>query len=140
VADHRQITFLWPTAMNVAVAPAHRAERRAEISANGVNDGFAKSQSAGGIADEWRKHISFIEVNADGGAQGFLTATEENAAVDFAGAVKRGEFVIQQPRPQHEAVGDPLRLANCARLGDSLQHGGSLSPPTQTSNNSFRRK
>ena len=124
--------------MDIAVASAHRAERGAEISADGVDYAFAKSQSAGGVADEWREDVGFIEMNADGGAQSFLTATEENAAVDFAGAVKRGEFVIQQPRPQHKAVSDPLRLANRARPGDSLQHGKSLSPTAQASNKSFK--
>ena len=94
MADHRQITFLRTTAVDIAIAPAHRAERRAEISADGVNDGFAKRKATSGVADERREHIGFIEVDADGRAQGFLTATEKNAAVDFAGAVERGKFVV----------------------------------------------
>jgi hypothetical protein len=124
--------------MHVAVPPAHRAKRGTEISADGVNDRFAKRHPASGIANEWREDVSFVEVNADGRAQGFLTPPEKNAAVDFTGAIKRGEFVVQQPRPQHEAVGRPLRLANAASLGDSLQHGQSLSLTAQASNKSFR--
>jgi hypothetical protein len=76
-------------------------------------------------------------MNADGGAQSFLPATEENAALDFAGTVKRGIFIVQQPRPQHEAVGGKLRPADGAGIGDGLQHGKSLSPTTQASNKSF---
>jgi hypothetical protein len=79
-------------------------------------------------------------MNADGGAQGFLAAAEKDAAMDFAGAIERGEFVIQQPRPQHETVGGQLRPAGGAGLGDRLQHGKSLSPPAQTGNKTFRRK
>ena len=116
MADHRQIAFARPAAMDIAVAPAHRAERGAEVVAHGVNDGFAKSQAAGAVADERGKNIGFFERHADGGAQGFLAAAEKNAAVDFAGAVKRGEFVIQQPRPQHEAESGELSPRGQHRL------------------------
>ena len=57
------------------------------------------------------KTSPFLQRDADGGAQGFLAAAEKNAAVDFAGAVKRGEFVVQQPRPQHEAIRGEVRVA-----------------------------
>ena len=95
MADHRQITFPRLAAMDVAVAAAHRAERRAEIGAHGVQNGFAKRQPPGGVADERRKDVAFFQRDADRRAQGFLAASEKDAAVDFAGAVKRGEFVVQ---------------------------------------------
>ena len=112
VADHRQITFARMAAMDVAITSAHRSKRGAEIVADGVNNRFAKSQPPGGVADERGEHVGFFEGNAEGGAQGFLPATEKNAAVNLAGAVKRGKFVVQQPRPHHEAESGEVRLTD----------------------------
>jgi hypothetical protein len=63
--------------------------------------------------------------------------------MDFAGAVKRGKFVVQQPRPQHAAEGGEVGLADGlgspgAKLVDGLQHGESLSFKAKASNDSFR--
>jgi hypothetical protein len=51
--------------------------------------------------------------------------------VDFSGPVKRGEFVVQHARQQHEAEGGEADLAGrCRRLRarfmHRLQHGGIL--------------
>ena len=132
MADHRQVTFLRPAAMNVAVAAAHRAERGTEIRSHGVNDRFAKRQPSGGVADERREDVAFFQGYADGGAQGFLAASQKNAAMDFPGAIKRGELVVQHARQQHEAEGGEAGLAGrCRRLRPAgfmhrLQHGGIL--------------
>jgi hypothetical protein len=44
--------------MDVAIAPAHRAERGAQVSAHGVQKRFAKRQPTGGVTDERRKDIA----------------------------------------------------------------------------------
>ena len=103
--EHRQITFARPAAVDIAIAAAHGAERRAEVGARRVRHRFAKREPAGGIADQRGKDIGFLERQANGHAQGFLPAAEEDAAVDFPGPIKRGELVIQQPRAQHATVG-----------------------------------
>src|ERR1700722_3957756 len=88
--------------MDVAIAPAHGAERRPHISADGIENGFAKSEPSGGIADKRRKDVAFLEGNTEGGTEGFLAASEENATVDFTGAIKRGKFIVEHTRQQHE--------------------------------------
>jgi hypothetical protein len=142
VRDHGQITGARIAAVNVAVAPAHRAERGTQVGPRGVQNRFAKSQPARGIADQRRKNIVFSQAHARRRAQGLLAATQKNAAVDFAGAVKRGKLVVQQPRPQHEAESGQMRLADgigyfSPRLGNGLQHGASLSRRALASNDSF---
>ena len=103
MADHRQITLPRPAAMDIAVAPAHRAERGTQIRPHGVNDRFAEREPSGGVADERREHVAFFQGQTDGNAQGLLAAAEKNAAVDFPGAVKRGELVVQHARQQHDS-------------------------------------
>ena len=96
--------------MHVAVAAAHRAERRTEVRADGVKHRFAKCQPTGGVADERRENIALFQRQTERSAQGFLPAPEKSTAVNFATAVKRGQFVIQQPRQHHEAIGGKLPL------------------------------
>ena len=143
MADHGQITFPGFAAVHVAVAAAHRSQRRAEIGAGGVPDGLAEGQPPRRIADQRREHVALLQRDAGRRAQGFLAASEEDAAVDSAGTPKRREFVIQQPRQQHEAVGDQIRFTEQsrvfrrARLEHRLQHGPILSPKLRASNVSF---
>ena len=102
MADHRQQAFAGPAAMHVAVAPAHRAESGAEISADGIQHRFAESQAAGAVADQRRKNIPFAQRHAQGDAQRLLAAAKKNAALNFSRAVKAGHFVIQHPRKEHQ--------------------------------------
>ena len=106
MADHGQETFAGVAAVDIAIAPAHGAEGGAHVIAHGIHDGFAKGQAAGGIADERGKDVRVPERNPDGRAQGFLAAAEKDAAVNLAGAVKRGKLVIEQAGAQHEAIGE----------------------------------
>ncbi len=130
--------------MNVAIATAHRAERGTEIRPHGVNDRFAEREPSGGIADERREHVAFFQGQTDGSAQGFLAAAEKNAAVDFSGAVKRGELVVQHARQQHEAAGGKAGFAEHGRrfrpagFLHRLEHGGILPAKLRASNVSFR--
>jgi hypothetical protein len=63
--------------------------------------------------------------------------------VDFSGAIKRGEFVVEQAREQHEAIRGQLQVARrpglIHRFGvkHRLRHGGILSPSPRASNVSF---
>ena len=103
--------------MNIAVAAAHRAKRGTHIGSHSVNDRFAKSEPACGIADKRREDVGFFQRHADGAAQGFLAASEKNSTVDFSSAVKRGKLVVQHTRQQHEAEGCEAGLARrCRRL------------------------
>jgi hypothetical protein len=66
VADHRQQPGLRAAAVDVAVAPAHGAERGAEVGADGVNHRFAEREPAGTVADERGEHVGFFQRNPDG--------------------------------------------------------------------------
>ena len=146
MADHRQITFLWPAAMNVAVAATHRAEHGTQIRPQGVNHRFAKRQPSGRVADQWCEHVALFQRQTDGNAQGFLPAADKNAAMNFAGAVEAGAFIVQHARQQHEAIRGEVRVAKRGRVTHGvsvehrLEHGGSLSPPARASNVSFQTR
>ena len=144
MTDHRQITFLGPAAVNVAVASTHRAEHGTQIRSHGVNHRLAKRQPSGRVADQRCEHVGLFQRQTDGNAQGFLTAANKNAAMNFAGAVEAGAFVIQHARQQHEAIRGEVRVAKRGRVTHEvgvehrLEHGGSLSPPGRASNVSFQ--
>jgi len=88
--------------------------------------------------------VAFLQRQAERGAQGLLAATEENAAVNFPGAVKRGKFVVQQSRPQHETAGGQIlfRSRPLGRAGfeHRLQHEASLSPARGAGNVSLKTR
>jgi hypothetical protein len=128
--------------MHIAFTPAHRAVDRTEVGADGVQHGFTERKPAGRVTDKGGKHIAFPERNTDGRAQGFLTATKEHPAMDFAGAVKRGKLFVQQPRAQHETVRDQMPIASVflllrLRVGGGLQHEGILTRAGNRGNDSF---
>ena len=130
--------------MDIAVAPAHRAEHGTQIRPHGVNDRFAEREPSGGVADERREHVAFFQGQTDGNAQGLLAAAEKNAAVDFPGAVKRGELVVQHARQQHIAAGGKAGFAEHGRrfrpagFLHRLEHGGILPARPRASNVSFK--
>src|SRR5262245_18925528 len=102
--DHGKLTVLGTTAMDVAVAPAHRTGRRTEECARGVKDCFAEGQASRHIADQRRKDISFTQSDTDGNTQRLLPASEEYAAHDFPRAIQAGELVVEGPSQKHEAI------------------------------------
>ena len=144
MADHRQITLLRPAPVDIAVATAHRAERRAEIRARGVEHGFTERQPPRRVTDQRREDVALFEGQTGRDAQRLLSASEKNAAMDFPGAVKRGELVVQQARQQHEAIRGQMcvapsgSIAHRFRVEHRLQHGGILSSPSRGSNVSFK--
>ena len=58
MADHGELALLRATAMDIAVAPAHRSLARTEISARDVEQRFAKSGASGLIANERREDVA----------------------------------------------------------------------------------
>src|SRR5438552_12733800 len=58
MADHRQQAFARFAAVDIAIAPSHRAKRGTEISASGVQDSFTKGQTAGLVANEGREDVA----------------------------------------------------------------------------------
>ena len=106
--------------MDIAVATAHRAEGRAEVGADAVENRFAKGQPARLIADERGENVAFAQRHADRDAQRLLAATEKDAAVDFARAIEAGEFVIQHTGKQHDAIRFDVKLRRRGNVGMDL--------------------
>ena len=60
VTDHRQLVLARPATMNVAVASAHRALARAEISAHHIDQRFAKSGTPRLVANQRRENVALF--------------------------------------------------------------------------------
>src|SRR5260370_3633875 len=88
VANHGELTVGWLSAMNIAVASAHRSLSRAKISAGDVDNRLAERRTAGLIANQWRKDVAFLQKHSTSDADRFLTFATANAAGDLAAAVK----------------------------------------------------
>src|SRR5262249_2221537 len=103
--NHRQLALVNAPAVNVAVAAAHWAQSRTQISARGVQHRFAKGEAAGQIANEWGKDIALAQGQPERSAQGLLAGAEEGSAGDIpAGLVERGQLLVESPRQKHPAV------------------------------------
>jgi len=89
VTDHRQITLTGPSPVHIPVPAPHGPQGGPHVRPQGVQDRFAKSKSAGGIANQRRKNIRFLQGKTNRHAQGFLPAAKKNPAMNFSGAVKR---------------------------------------------------
>ena len=129
VTDHGELPGLGITAVNVAVAPAHRTLARAEIRARDVEERLAKCRPCRLIADEWRHHIALLQKQAARRAYRFLAAPDVNATGDHAAAVKTGQFVLENSRLQHPAKRFQVALVwrgfgggGCAGTFRGLQH------------------
>src|SRR5437764_1088045 len=101
MANHGQVSFARPSAMDVAVARPHWAERRTEVSAHRIQHRLAESQAPGGIANQRRKNVTLAQGLANRHAQRLLPAAQKDAAMDFAAAIETGELVIEQAGEQH---------------------------------------
>src|SRR4051794_13431556 len=103
MTDHRELAGRRRTAMDVAVAAAHRAGARTEISAGDIDERFAESGAASLIADQGRENIPLLKKRAPRHADGFLAFAEVNPAGDHAAAIKAGEFLLENARLEHDA-------------------------------------
>src|SRR5439155_22565547 len=123
MADHGQVAFAGPATMDVTVAPAHRTLDGSKISARGIEDRFPESKPASLIANERGKDIAFAESDSYRDAEGLLAASDENPAVDFACAVKGGEFFVENTAKDHQAECLNVFLASCRKLNSGSATG-----------------
>src|SRR5207247_99661 len=91
------------TAMNIPVAPAHRAQARTKISARHIEERFTESRAPGLIANERREDIVLLQEDAASHAHRFLAFAEVNAAGNQAAPVKARELIFKNPRLEHDA-------------------------------------
>jgi hypothetical protein len=116
VTDHGEEPFARFAAVDVAVASAHGAMDGAESGADDVEDGFAEGEAAGQIADEGGEDVAWNQSKAERGAEGFLAAAKKDAALDFAGAVEAGQFIVQRPGEQHPSECFEILIAQGAGM------------------------
>ena len=134
MTDHRQHTFLRSAAVNVAIAPFHGPESRAQIRPCAINERLAKSCAPRLIADERSKDIfSWNECCSERGTDGFLSLAEIHATDDFPCLVEARKLIFQQAglhhRPIHRPniigpgslVCDPLNFPHAERLDKKTQ-------------------
>ena len=65
---------------------------------------FAERQPPGLVADQRRENVALAQRHPDANAERLLAAAEEDAAGDFAAAIKAGEFLVQRARQKHQAI------------------------------------
>src|SRR5688572_10505722 len=144
MTDHGQQTFERAAPVDVAIAPAHWTQCRAEVGADTIEDRFAKGEAARTVTDEWRENIGFAQGESGGDAQSFLAASEEDAAVNFSRTVKAGELVIQNTGQEHEPAGAEIQITRGSnitqrfRLQSRLNHGNIFATSRRARNVSFR--
>ena len=112
VADHREQPFFGPAPVDVAVARAHRPQRRSQVSPHRIQDRLAKRQPPRPVADERREDVALAQGQPHRNAQGFLAASEEDAAMDLAHAIEARELVVQDARQQHQPVRLHVRITS----------------------------
>src|ERR1043166_1735842 len=114
MADHRELVFKRPAAMNVPVAAAHWTFHGTEISSNRVEQRFAKCGPSGLVANQRPKHVALVLVQKHSArrAHCFLTRAKINAADDHAAAVQASKFILENPRQEHPTEGFEITLVN----------------------------
>src|SRR5262245_17717494 len=95
MADHRQQTFLWSPAMDVAVPGPHGTKRRAQIVTDAIQNWFSKCKAATKVTDEGRKDIALALVLANRDAERFLPPADKNSAMNLPGTIQTCELFIQ---------------------------------------------
>src|SRR5438874_6083769 len=103
MADHREHTVAWFSAMNIAVTTAHWSLSRAKISACNIDNRLAKRGTPGLIANQRCKDVAFLQKQSASDADRFLAFADINAAGDLAAAIKADQFLLERAREQHPA-------------------------------------
>ena len=116
MADHRVVALARAAAVDIALAPAHRPEARAQIGAGASSSVSPKAKRPGLIADERGEDVPFAQRHPDGDAQRFLAFAQKDAAGDLPAAIKAGEFFFDDTRQQHPAVGTQIAFAPLVSL------------------------
>src|SRR2546421_12700467 len=103
MADHRELSRFRATAMDVPIASPHRPTSRAEISAGHIDQRFTESGAPGLVANERCENVAFLQEEAAGDAHRFLALSKVNAPGYQTAAIKAREFLLENPRPEHDA-------------------------------------
>src|SRR6266446_4719932 len=103
MTDHRELAVARFAAVDIAVASPHWPLPRAKISARNIDNRFAKSGTAGLIANQRRKDVVFLQKHSASDADRFLTFADVNPAGDLAAAVKTDQLFLERAREQHPA-------------------------------------
>jgi len=96
-------------------------------------DGLAKCQASCAVPYQRSKNVSFPQRQPGSHAQGFLTAPEENSAMDLAHAIKTREFVIEHAGEKHKLICFDIgitpggNLVNRALVEQTLNHAADFS-------------
>src|SRR4030095_17104074 len=101
MTNHCELVVLWPAPMDVAIASAHWALPRAQISACDVQQRFAECRSSCLVANQWRKDIALFHKQTARHADRFLTFANVNATGDQAAPIETNEFFLQRACQQH---------------------------------------
>src|SRR5712691_4541370 len=103
MADHREQTVAWLSAMNIAIASAHWPLSGAKISARHIDNRLTKRRAPGLIANQRCKDVAFFQKQSASDADRFLAFADVNAAGDLAAAIKADQFLLERAREQHPA-------------------------------------
>ena len=128
VRDHRVVALARLAAVNVALAPAHRPETRADNCAGGIEQRLAECETPRGITDERSVNVALAKRGGERRAQSLLAFAEKHAADDLSATVKAREFLLENTREEHPAEGSQVAftprvsLRFHARKITGLQH------------------
>src|SRR6266566_3139279 len=118
MADHGKLVLLWSPPMDVAVATAHWAKARTQISARDIQQRFAECGSSCLVANQRREDIALFQKQTARHAHRFLAFPNVDAAGDQAAPIETNEFFLQRSRQEHPAK----------RFGGDLVWRGQLHP------------
>src|SRR6266566_4448226 len=103
MADHGKLVLLWSPPMDVAVATAHWAKARTQISARDIQQRFAECGSSCLVANQRREDIALFQKQTARHAHRFLAFPNVDAAGDQAAPIETNEFFLQRSRQEHPA-------------------------------------
>ena len=106
MADGGHVAFSRKAAVNVAVPPLHVPQGGPQIGARRLNDGFPPCDAGGLFADEGCNYVvAGSKENAAAGSNGLMAPAQINAARDFSGFVKAGNFGVEGARQKNGLIG-----------------------------------
>jgi hypothetical protein len=82
--------------MDVAIASAHRAKARAEISSRDIQQRFAECRSSCLVANQRREDIAFFQEQTACDTDRLLAFANVNAASDQTAPIETNEFFLQR--------------------------------------------
>src|SRR5438477_11794012 len=101
VTNHGELIVPWSAAMNVAVASAHWALSRAQISTRDIDKRFAERRPSRLIANQRREDVALLQEQSAGHANRFLPTADVDATRDQTAAIETYELFFERTREQH---------------------------------------